>query len=457
MQHNTPSGDQFTAPNNRTGARVRRPAPTGGREPRGNRYDGAAQPRGSASERASEPRNDGGKRERRAAAGALSSNTAPANCTPTPNGGILRTGIDSLYLSYGGRLANAYDDELATKKLAAQSTDGVERATAQLLLADHTLEVAGRGEGKYGYVLADNWYHMGVSSRNARSMPLAYVQVSSEVLTLAGYEAACSELHTLIAALGEVVQPPKVSRVDLCVDFIWDGGLEFIDRTHWVTRAQAKRSYFHNDDLSSWVVGAGGDLSARLYDKTLELNKSKKDYLKPIWTKAGWDGQQTVWRLEFQFRRPLLQELGIEGLDDLDTKLAGLWRYGTTKWLKLTVPTETDQTQSRWPLHSLWQMLIKADWGLKVHQPLRRVRQSRVPSNHRLFVHGVGAITSFMAIEGITDFDKGIDEFTKAAKHYHANLSTQSRHNLYDYAELKAKEKGRRFNTMKNRREGFSE
>jgi len=43
---------------------------------------------------------------------------------------ILRAGIDSLYLSFSGRLDSTRDKELATKKLTAQSSEEVKRASA---------------------------------------------------------------------------------------------------------------------------------------------------------------------------------------------------------------------------------------------------------------------------------------------------------------------------------------
>jgi len=412
-----------------SGAGVR----NGGRERASARPDGFA------------PSTDGNRK-----AGAPSSNTAPANCTPPSSTRILRAGIDSLYLSFSGRLDSTRDKELATKKLTAQSSEEVKRASAQLILADHRLAVAERGKGKFSYVLSDNWYHISVSSREAQDMPLAYVQVSSEVLTLAGYGAACSKLHTLIAALGRIAHKPKISRIDLCVDFVWEADLDFIHPSQWVTRATQKHTYFNNNALSGWVIGAGGDISARLYNKTLEIKKSHKDYLKSVWAKAGWDDEQTVWRLEFQFRRQVLKELGVEFTSQIESNLSGLWRYATTKWLKLTLPSNTDDTQSRWPMHPLWMMLTKADWGVKTHQPLTRITKARVPTDHRLFFHGLGSITSFMAKNQITDFNIGVQEFHNAAKKYHAEISNQNHHTIFDYVENKVKEKGRRFNTIIN-------
>ena len=47
------------------------------------------------------------------------------------------------------------------------------------------------------------------------------------------------------------------------------------------------------------AFGSGNEVSARLYDKTLEIQKSGKDYMRPLWAMEGWNGQQDVWRMEF--------------------------------------------------------------------------------------------------------------------------------------------------------------
>jgi len=59
--------------------------------------------------------------------------------------------------------------------------------------------------------------------------------------------------------------------------------------------------------FSGWSFGSGGDTVARLYDKTLEVEKkSHKFYLHELWKAAGWDGTSQVWRMEFEAKRNAL-------------------------------------------------------------------------------------------------------------------------------------------------------
>ena len=79
----------------------------------------------------------------------------------------------------------------------------------------------------------------------------------------------------------------RVSRIDLYVDFVSDLDMEAWGRTAWLTRARSVNAYAVDDRFSGWAIGMGGPMAARLYDKTLELAKSGKNWLKPLWMTRG--------------------------------------------------------------------------------------------------------------------------------------------------------------------------
>lgn len=153
--------------------------------------------------------------------GALPSNTAPPNCIDGSN--LIRCGVDSLYVSHKGSLTEDRDLELRKLKLAAQSLDSEERASARVRLMDHHFEVRDKGRGRFPFVLADNWFHIQVSSSISKSLPLTQTQISSEVLTGSGVDSATSKLRGVIQQLGSF-EEETISRVDLCVDFLTDVG-----------------------------------------------------------------------------------------------------------------------------------------------------------------------------------------------------------------------------------------
>lgn len=391
------------------------------------------------------------------AAGASPSNTAPANCisphTPTSAPSIfklLRYGIDSLYLSYPGTLSHEWEHDLERMKGLAQSDEPFERSTAQVSLGGHLFEVKDKGKGRYPYVLVDNCFHLQVSRATAKRLPLAYVQLSSELLTAMSVSDAEQALRFIVNTFGRVDGEAQTSRVDLFVDFVSDVSMESWHRDAWVTRAHKINTYSDQREFTGWSIGLGGVLSARLYDKTLELRQSHKDYLKPLWQAAGWQEGQSVWRLEFQFKREVLNELGVTSIPLLLSSLPGLWGYAVGSWLRLTVPNPDDATQTRWPNHPLWDRLAGVSWGSADGVPLGRLRKTRLPSDESLFVNGLGGLTSFMASQGITDLGEGFGEFLAHAERFHDTQTTQPGRNLRGYVAAKVADKARRFNTLRN-------
>ena len=390
------------------------------------------------------------------APGAPPSNTAPVNDISIPKSesvdgfSVLRFGIDSLYLSYPGRLASSWAQRLEALKFAAQSTQESESSLAQVRIGEHLFEVKDKGKGRFPYVLVDNCFHIQLPSAQSVALPLAYVQLSSELLTALSVREAEQRLRFIINTFGKVESEPQVSRVDLFVDFVSPVTMDSWKPDAWITRADKIWSHYEKRKFSGWSIGLGGVIGARLYDKTLEIQKSKKDYLKPLWSAAGWKEGQTVWRMEFEFKRDALKEMGIFSLDDLLPQLASLWRYATEHWLRLTVPHSSDSNQTRWPNHPLWDELSSVEWSEVSSVPLARLRKERIPSDESLFINGLGGLTSFMARHGITDLGEGFGEFLAHAKRFHKNRKAQSGKDLARYVLDKVSTKARRYNTLEN-------
>lgn len=155
-----------------------------------------------------------------AALGASPSNTAPDNSDTGGTVKIIRSGIDSLYLTYRGHISAETGIRLDALKKLAQSTDPREAALAQWEAHGHLFEVCDRASGLFAYVLRDNWFRLNIASRKTSALPLTTASIASELLTLQGPRAAEANLRAVVDTLGEVESGPQVSRVDICVDFI---------------------------------------------------------------------------------------------------------------------------------------------------------------------------------------------------------------------------------------------
>lgn len=384
----------------------------------------------------------GGLRPRVAVAGG-----APPSITAPPNSiKPLRHGIDSLYVSYPGLLHDTVAEALEKTKVAAQAPSERELATAFYVLGDHRFAVLPRGRGRFPFVLEDNWFHIQLSNRSAVRLPLAYVQIRSEYLTAVGAEEALETLDALIVQLGEVAGPATISRIDLFVDFVGGGDLPHQPGAAWVKRCRKRDIHEENNRLTGVSFGAGNEVSARLYDKSLEILKSNKGYMRPLWAAAGWQGDhETVWRMEFQTRREALPEPLRGSAIAALPHLATWWRYLTTEWLRLALPSESDDTRSRWPTHPVWEALAGV-WDVPPDAPpMVRVTRARLPTDQALFKTGIWGLTSFMAREGITDAGEGLGEFLAAMDRYHA--AQPSGEDLPGYLARKARLKSRNFNT----------
>ncbi|MET0117596.1 MAG: hypothetical protein ABW090_09240 [Sedimenticola sp.] len=259
-----------------------------------------------------------------------------------------------------------------------------------------------------------------------------------------------ADLRAVIGSLGQLDGEPTVSRVDLCVDFTTSMDISAIPERNWVTRARLFDVYSVQRQFSGLTIGKGGDLSARLYNKLLEILSSDKAYMLDIWRDLGWNGVDQVWRLEFQFRRAVLRQLGIREFSSLLPRLGGLWQYATTEWLRLTCPTPSDKTQSRWPTHPLWEVLSAADWGTEQGCYRQHTPTNTPPSDKSLFINGLSGLTSFMAREGITDPYSGAPAFFRAAKAFHEGREYFTGLSFDDYIDLKVRLKARRYGTLHN-------
>jgi len=380
----------------------------------------------------------------------------PTNRTPLKynpeKSKLLRFGVDSLYLSYPGVLSEEWDQKLSRLKELAQQEDDLSQSIAQVTICEHLFEVRDKGAGRFSYVLVDNAYRIQASNSRSKSLPLAYVQISSEYLTHAGIEKAEEGLRHIVNSLGVVNEPANISRVDLYADFCADCEMDaFEPLRDWVTRVETMSLHYSYGQFSGWSFGSGGDIVARLYGKTLEVEKkSHKFYLHELWKAAGWDGESQVWRMEFEAKRNALVSLQLPKLAHLLPNQAALWRYLTKNWLRLTVPAESDTNRARWNNHPLWDFIASAFDTENEQTKLQRFNPARLPEDERLFVHGLGGITSFMASRGIEDIGEGIGEYLHQAKAYHVTRSGFKHDGMERYVGRKVKAKNRRYNTVNN-------
>lgn len=379
--------------------------------------------------------------------GAESSNTAPDNCNPgyfKP----LRWGVDSLYLSYQGKLYPEIDDRLKALKKLAQSPEADQQSLAQYPIDGHIFEVKDRGAALFPYVVNDGAFRIQLS--RSKALPMAYVKISAGYLAHVGPEKAEAKVASLLAHFGGLSSFAQVSRIDLFVDFVSFEDMESWDREAWVTRAARINSYSVDGRFSGWAIGLGGIMSARLYDKVLEIKTSGKTYLYELWKAAGRRDDDPVWRLEFEIKRQTLGQFGLVFFADVLRHRNGLWDYATTKWLRLCIPNPDDDTRTRWPIHPLWGYLSSIDWETDGGSLLRAHDAVRVPGDEKLFSMYLASLIAYMSREGIGDLYQGQDAMTAAVVAYYSDKAYRMGQSFDDYIAERVAVKARLFNTLVN-------
>jgi hypothetical protein len=193
------------------------------------------------------------------------------------------------------------------------------------------------GRDGYEWILDSMDYAMTLSAQTVPgSRPSAMAALRSILLWHLGPVDGVQRLLAIFDAMHAEVESVKVSRVDLCLDILLDESswsLGLLD--HIVTRAASRVPYFQHRTLTGIGIGKG-DISARLYDKPLEIRQqSKKEWMYDIWNIERVPENGRVIRNEFQLRRQILKDLGVSTFDDLMGQVDHLWSYCTRWWLKL--------------------------------------------------------------------------------------------------------------------------
>jgi len=353
-------------------------------------------------------------------------------------------GIDSLYVSYRGLLNEGLKEYLEEKKRLAQSDDENEQAMARMTIEGHNFEIMDRGGMGYQFILADNCFNIKVSGSKRKVHPNIYVQIKSEFLTSYGPDISIKELRRIVNRLIEQIEKETISRSDIFLDFITDEELEKVENISWVARANKFTKYYAGSPLTGLAIGQGGVISARIYDKTLEISSSHKYYLKEIWEEQGWDTLQKVWRLEFQLKRRCLKEMSINTFSNLMEKANTIWAYCASDWLRLAVKGDTIN-RTRWKTHPMWKKIqnVRINDG-EITKILREVDKSRVPSDKTIFQNGMGYLTSFAAKEGFKNVtNETVISFLDIGKKYLEELTNGKEE---DYLKMKINNKKKKYN-----------
>lgn len=272
------------------------------------------------------------------------------------------------------------------------------------------------------------------------------LHATAAFLATRSLELVIAHMESLAAAFGKVTAR-RVRRVDVCADFLgfpldvelsdsWfiiprRGRIgDFIPRRTEDAWAPPRRADDHDEaesperrrfrnakgKVTGYSVCAGNDLSARIYDKTAELQLSGREHKKEI-EHARWSQHEAyvsalaastpadplqVTRVEYQLRGVALDDCDMRGLHtdatgrrrSLASILDAVWQYLTQRWLRLAEQGDEERADRR-PLDERWRA-VQAVRFKHDAAPIIRHRRRGGATPEQAF----GAMTSSLAAEG---------------------------------------------------------
>lgn len=322
---------------------------------------------------------------------------SPETTSYEPRPVELASGVDALYLSGQGYLRKGLLARLEEHRVWA---DQVSMAVP-FELGPFTFGLAPHGWGKYRYCLDHESGRIGFTS--SRRLPSVRIQPRAAFLQVHGPAGIVAHFDTLLRPLVENLGF-AVARLDLFCD-LENLKLCAGDRPGFVCRGTSCTTYETDRVCTGFSFGSRRTqhISARIYDKTAEMEAKGTDWWGAVWAERHLVGTQ-VWRVEFEIGRAALNELELVRPDDVLAAVPSLWRYCSTEWLTLRRPT-SDSNRSRWPLDERWAAVQAASL---VHgaTELRFIRaHQRAQSFRRLMPALVGYLVGFAVLAGTTRID----------------------------------------------------
>jgi len=322
----------------------------------------------------------------------------------------LASGIDALYLSGRAAVPSGLLDRLAEARVAAEMVS----EAVPIELGGSEFAMAPFGWGKYRYRLLHDNGLVGVT--RSERLPALRIQPRAEFLHGVGPDAAVDWFRQRFE---DEVGPLRlsVSRVDLHAD--WQGWVpDWDDRERFVCRANALAMRGDCGDLTGWEFGRKGTktISARIYDKTLEVEQKGNDYWLDIWGDA-YEPELPVLRVEFEFGREGLREFRIDLPGEAIDASGALWVSATHEWLSYRSPTD-DQTRSRWPVAPEWEQVQRARLADGA-AGLDRIREGRRLGTLRTLGPSlVGYLAAFGANVGTVGIGDTCEALPRFLEHY---------------------------------------
>lgn len=268
------------------------------------------------------------------------------------------------------------------------------------------------GKRPYSYILLNDDFSMKIAKKvSSGKFPEIFIEMRSQFLWRFGYEYAVKFVRDWLETWSEIARD-LVNRADLTIDLL---GYPEININMIISRARTGTQYckyipFQDGEIYYYASVETGrtfgtsPLMMRIYDKTLEIKLSHKEWFYDLWAQNGWDRESQVARVEMEMQREFLKDFDVTTFASFKERIGDIFRYLTGDWFTLRVPLP-DTNCSRWPVTPFWSEVQGAlDQFGKTHG-LKRGRIKEV-KKEVLLPMAAGIISSIAALSDDKDYLK---------------------------------------------------
>ncbi len=315
---------------------------------------------------------------------------------------ILASNIDTLRLSFDIKWNDPYFfAALKEAKSLAQlgKTDyPLPFLIGEEAFEEYSFDIKPHGSQGYEWILNNPEYSLLVGNWvEPQSRPSLMATIRSENLWYKGPRKAVHFITSFLEKFGAEIVEVKISRLDLCVDSLFPEKLWNEDLLGYrVTRASDTKIFHSNKTLTGIAIGKGM-ISARLYDKALEIKQqSNKIWFYDVWGLNEVPENKKIIRTEFQLRREAIKQLGIKNVYNLFDLTQEVWAYCTIEWLKFQNSPGKQSHQRK--TFGWWKTIQDGLNNIPAGSPLVRKKAIKADQN-KLSQQIIGFLSSFAALE----------------------------------------------------------
>jgi hypothetical protein len=314
-------------------------------------------------------------------------------------------GVDTLHL-----FASVGDwDRFDAAELEAAKTEAASQKKGYVVTAINGVQAVVYASGLraagvyYRYKIEVLGATMFIAPGNKRDTAIKIEFGSESLMAVGRWESLYVDAASFLGSLGAVLLKVMVSRCDVCCDFAGLGVEGFYAKfgeRAFISRARMFDQHqidCHVRGLVPQSVNFGrGVIRCRIYDKLAE-SRNSPEKLSLLMERWGCPDPEQATRIEFQFRREALVELGCGTADELSKNISKLATYGVEDYLRF-LERATDRRQSdRAETWSVWREVQNAFASVFGHGIARREKRKPVIDCKALVRQAVGCLQSAFA------------------------------------------------------------